>query len=81
MAIFRPLQGNRTYTLHLTSLIVGAIIAVFGIIHAGDKPDMLGLAAVIAAVIGPIVGAASYNNVGSAKAEASVTVAKTANGG
>jgi len=46
------------------SLFLGASIAVFGIQHGSD---LLGLAALVTAVVLPIAGSAAANNIGTGK--------------
>lgn len=65
--LLRPVPGYRTYSLMQHSLLAAAGIAAFGI---WKGVDLLSLAALVAAIIAPITGAAAKNNYEVARADA-----------
>jgi len=66
--LISPGLGYRTFRIIQLGLLVGFGIAVLGIMKGSD---LLGLAALEAAVLGPICGSAAYKSVGESKASGS----------
>lgn len=63
-AYMTPDADRASYRLFQLALVVGGAIAVLGILH---HSDLLGLAGLVTAIIGPVVGARAYGDVGAAK--------------
>jgi hypothetical protein len=59
-SLIQPQFGYRTYTVYFLSLLAGLAVGITGILaHA----DLVGLAAIVVAILGPTIGFSTWNNV------------------